>query len=96
LGQNGSVKLAPALSHIVPNVVHQTFEGVHGLVIEKAKPKRPSISKENPQQQNHVKMNTCILGNAMTVQRQNDQKVASRAKAQPKWDKLVIVTKQCS
>jgi hypothetical protein len=43
-------------------------------------------------------MNARILGNAMAVQRWNDQKVAShaRAKAQPKWDKLVIVIKQCS
>ncbi len=34
----------------------------------------------------------------MAVQRQNDQKVVSRvhAKAQRKWDKLVIVAKQCS
>jgi hypothetical protein len=33
----------------------------------------------------------------MVVQRQNDQKIANRvhAKAQCKWDKLVIVAKQC-
>jgi hypothetical protein len=42
-------------------------------------------------------MNTHILGDAMVVQRRNDQKVAScvRAKAQHKWDMLVIVVKQC-
>jgi hypothetical protein len=42
-------------------------------------------------------MNAHILGNAMAVQRQNDQKVVShvRAKTSRKWDKLVIITKQC-
>jgi len=34
----------------------------------------------------------------MVVQRRNDQKVVGcvHAKAQPKWDKLVIVAKECS
>jgi hypothetical protein len=42
-------------------------------------------------------MNACILGDAMVMQRRNDQKVASRAhaKAQHEWDKLVIFAKQC-
>jgi hypothetical protein len=42
-------------------------------------------------------MNTHILGNAMAVQRRNDQKVASRAraKAQREWENLVVVAKQC-
>jgi hypothetical protein len=42
-------------------------------------------------------MNARILGNAMAVQRQNDQKVVSRAhaKAQREWKNLVVVTKQC-
>jgi hypothetical protein len=42
-------------------------------------------------------MNVRILGNAMVVQRRNDQKVASRAraKAQRKWKNLVAVAKQC-
>jgi len=42
-------------------------------------------------------MNARILGNAMAVQRRNDQKVASRAraKAQHKWKNLVVVAKQC-
>jgi hypothetical protein len=42
-------------------------------------------------------MNARILGNAMVVQRQNDQKVASRprAKAQCEWKNLVAVVKQC-
>jgi hypothetical protein len=42
-------------------------------------------------------MNARILGNAMAVQRRNDQKVAShaRAKAERKWNHLVAVAKQC-
>jgi len=42
-------------------------------------------------------MNFRILGNAMTFERQNDQKVTNRicAKTQREWDKLVIVIKQC-
>jgi hypothetical protein len=42
-------------------------------------------------------MNARILGNAMAVQRQNDQKVAShaRAKAECKWNHLVALAKQC-
>jgi hypothetical protein len=34
----------------------------------------------------------------MTMQRQNDQKVVSHAhdKIKQKWDKLIIITKQCS
>jgi len=54
------------------------LEEVHGLVAKKAKPKRPSTSKRNPQHQDHAKMNTCILGNVMAVQRKNDQKVVNR------------------
>jgi hypothetical protein len=42
-------------------------------------------------------MNACILGNVMAMERRNDQKVANcaRAKAQHKWDKLIIVIEQC-
>jgi hypothetical protein len=42
-------------------------------------------------------MNTHVLGDAMVVQRQNDQKVIGHvcAKAQHEWDKLVIVAEQC-
>jgi len=42
-------------------------------------------------------MNVRILGNAMAVQRRNDQKVASRAraKAQHEWENLVAIAKQC-
>jgi hypothetical protein len=49
---------------------------VHGLVAEKAKHGRPSTSERGLQHQNHVKMNAHILGNAMAMQRWNDQKVA--------------------
>jgi hypothetical protein len=42
-------------------------------------------------------MNVRILGNAMAMQRRNDQKVTSRvrAKAQHEWNNLVGVAKQC-
>jgi hypothetical protein len=42
-------------------------------------------------------MNVCVLGNAMVVQRWNDQKVVNRtrAKVQHEWDKPVTVTEQC-
>jgi len=42
-------------------------------------------------------MNAHILGNVMVVQRRNNQKVASRAraKAQCEWKNLVAVAKQC-
>jgi hypothetical protein len=42
-------------------------------------------------------MNVRILGDAMTVQKRNDEKVINcvRAKAQHEWDKMVIVIEQC-
>jgi len=42
-------------------------------------------------------MNARLLGNVMAMQRQNDQKVASRAraKAEREWNHLVILAKQC-
>jgi hypothetical protein len=41
-------------------------------------------------------MNVRILGNAMAMQRRNDQKVAShaRVKTQHEWKNLVVVAKQ--
>ncbi len=48
---------------------------VHGLVAKKAKHGRPSTFVGGPQHQDHAKMHAQILGNAMAVQRQNDQKV---------------------
>jgi hypothetical protein len=53
---------------------------VHGLVVEKNKPKRPSTFKRGPKHQDHIKINTCIL-DAMVVERWNDQKVACRVHA---------------
>jgi hypothetical protein len=68
---------------------------VHGLVAEKSKPGRLSTAAGSLRHQDHAKMNARILGNAMDVQRRNDQKVASRAraKAQRKWENLVAVAK---
>jgi hypothetical protein len=69
---------------------------VHGLIVEKAKPRRPSTYEGGPQHHNHAKMNVRILGNVMVVQRRNDQKVVNRTptKTQCEWDELIIVTKQ--
>jgi hypothetical protein len=70
---------------------------VHGLVVENAKLGRPSTFERGFRHQNHIKLNVCILGNAMVVQRRNDQKVASctRAKTRREWDKLIIIAEQC-
>jgi hypothetical protein len=64
-------------------------------VAKKAKLGRHSTSTGGLQHQDHAKMNARILGNAMVVQRRNDQKVVSRvrAKAQHEWNQLVTVTK---
>ncbi len=68
---------------------------VHGLVAEKTKPGRTLTSTRGPRHQDHAKMNARILGNVMVVQRQNDQKVTShaRAKALREWNHLVAVAK---
>ncbi len=70
---------------------------VHGLVAEKSKPGRLSTTAGGPRHQDHAKMNARILGNAMAMQRRNDQKVASRAraKAECEWNHLVTLAKQC-
>jgi len=70
---------------------------VHGLVVEKAKFERFSTFEKGLRHRDHVKINACILGNVMAMQRQSDQKVASynHAKAQHEWDKLMIITEQC-
>ncbi len=67
------------------------------MVVENAKLMRPSTYERGFRHQDHAKMNVRILGNAMTVQRWNDQKVVGcvHAKTQRKWDKLVIVVEQC-
>jgi hypothetical protein len=56
-------------------VVNQILKQVHDLVVEKAKPKKLLTFEEGIRHQDHAKMNARILGNAMTVQRWNDQKV---------------------
>jgi hypothetical protein len=66
---------------------------VHGLVAKKCKHGRPSTSAGGLRHQDHAKMNARILGNAMAMQRQNDQKVISRARA--KAEHLVALVKQC-
>ncbi len=64
---------------------------------KKAKHGRLSTFKGSLRHQEHAKMNDYILGDAMAMQRQNDQKVVSRihAKVQHEWDKLVIIVEQC-
>jgi len=70
---------------------------VHGLVAEKSKPGRPSTFAGGLRHQDHAKVNARILGNAMAMQRRNDQKVTScaHAKAEREWNHLVAVAKQC-
>jgi hypothetical protein len=76
-------------------LVTKHLKEVHGLMAEKCKPGRPSTAAGGPRHRDHAKMNARILGNAMAVQRRNDQKVASRARAnaQRKWKNLVAVAK---
>ncbi len=68
---------------------------VHGLVAKKSKPGRPSIAAGGLRHQDHAKMNARIFGNVMAVQRRNDQKVASRARAkvEREWNHLVTLAK---
>jgi len=72
---------------------------VHGLVAEKSKPGRPSTCAGGIRHQDHAKMNARIFGNAMVVQRRNDQKVVNcvraRAKAECEWNHLIALVKQC-
>ncbi len=64
---------------------------------EKAKLGRPSTFAGGLRHQDHAKMNARILGNVMAVQRRNDQKVASRARAKAprEWNHVVAVAKHC-
>jgi hypothetical protein len=66
---------------------------MHSLVAKKVKLGRLSTYERGPRHQNHAKMNVCIVRDATSVQRQNDQKVVdcACAKTQRKWDKLLIV-----
>jgi hypothetical protein len=54
---------------------------VHGLVVKKVKLGRPSTFEGGLRHQDHAKMNTHILGNAMAMLRWNDQKIVSRVHA---------------
>jgi hypothetical protein len=54
---------------------------VHGLAVEKAKPRKASTYEGSPRHQDHAKMNVYILGDAMAVQRWNDQKIVNLARA---------------
>jgi len=67
------------------------------IVVEKAKPGRPSTSKRGPWHQYHVKMNVHSLGEVMAMQRWNDRKLVNHAcaKAQRNWGELIIVAQQC-
>jgi hypothetical protein len=48
-------------------VVDETLKEVHGLIVEKAIPRRPSTYERSPQHHNHAKMNAYILRSAMVV-----------------------------
>ncbi|CAK9265676.1 unnamed protein product [Sphagnum jensenii] len=77
--------------------IDQAFEGGARLGAKKSKPGRPSTVAGGPRHQDHAKMNVHILRNVMAMQRRNDQKVVSRAraKAKCKWNHLVTFAKQC-
>jgi hypothetical protein len=78
-------------------VVDQAFGTGAWLGGKKSKPGRPSTSAGGPRHQDHAKMNARILGNTMAMQRRNDQKFVSRARAKAKreWNHLVALAKQC-
>jgi hypothetical protein len=63
MSQNGVVKWTIALLHMLTKHLKE----VHGLMVEKAKPRRLSTFKGGPRHQDHVKMNICILGDAMAM-----------------------------
>jgi hypothetical protein len=69
------------VAYCVKWLLTKHLKEVHGLVAEKSKPGRLSTVARGPRHQDHAKMNARILGNAMAMQRRNDKKVASRARA---------------
>ncbi len=85
------------VTYCVKWLLTKHFKKMHGLVVEKVKHAKLSTFEIGLWRQDNVKMNTYILGNAMAVQRWNDQKVAhnTHAKAQRKCNKLVIIVEQC-
>jgi hypothetical protein len=52
------------VAYYVKWLLTKHLKEVHGLVAEKAKPKRPSTYERGLRHQNHAKMNVRILGNA--------------------------------
>ncbi len=74
MGRNGNVKLGICIvTYCAKWLLTKHLKEVHGSVARKVKPKRPSIIGLS--HQDHAKMNIRILGDAMAVQRRNDQKV---------------------
>jgi hypothetical protein len=65
------------IAYFVKWLLTKHLKEVHGLVAKKVKPKRPSTFEGGPWHQDHAKMNTRILGDAMAMQRQNDEKVVN-------------------
>ncbi len=70
---------------------------MHVLVVEEIKLGKPWASERGPWHQDYAKMNVRSLGDAMAMQRWNDEEIVNyvHAKAQCEWDKMVIVAKQC-
>ncbi len=87
----------PIIADFAKWLLIKHLKEVHGLVPEKAKPRTPSIFERGFWHQDHAKMNVYILGDAMVVQRQNDEKVINYvcAKTKCEWDKMVVVVEQC-
>jgi hypothetical protein len=69
LGQNENVKLAHTFTYFAKWLSTKHLKEVHGLMAEKAKPRRFSTFEKSLLHQDHAKMNTCILGNAMAMQK---------------------------
>ncbi len=66
---------------------------MHGLVVEKAKPKRLSTFERGLWHQYHINMNIRILVDAKVVKKQNDQKVVNHAlKSHNQIELLQILT----
>jgi len=71
------------VAYFVKWLLTKHLKEMHGLMIEKGKPRRLPTFEWGPQHQDHAKMNICILGDAIAMQRWNDQKVASCAHVKP-------------
>jgi hypothetical protein len=69
------------VAHCAKWLFIEHLKEVHGLVVKKAKPRRPSNSEGGFRHEDHAKMNACILGDTMAVQRWNDQMIVNHARA---------------